>query len=141
DTLRKDPRVDADNIIVIGYCFGGTAAVELAYSGAPVKGAVSFHGNPSPPTDEQAAALKARLLILIGAADPMFNPDATRKLVEGLNKTDADFEIISYSNAVHSFTSPEADTRGMPGVAYNKLADERSWQQLQAFMKQVFSRQ
>jgi dienelactone hydrolase len=138
DVLRKDPRVDADRIIVIGYCFGGTAAVELAYSGAPVKGAVSFHGNPVPPTDEQAAALKARLLILIGAMDPMFDTAATKKLTDGLNKTNADFEIISYSGSVHSFTSPQADTRNMEGVAYNKNADERSWKQLQVFMKQVF---
>lgn len=141
DVLRKDPRVDPEKIIVIGYCFGGTAAVELAYSGAPVKGAVSFHGNPTAPTDEQAAALKARLLILIGAIDPMFDTAATRELTDGLNKTSADFEIISYSGAVHSFTSPQADTRNMEGVAYNKQADERSWKQLQVFMKQVLGEQ
>lgn len=138
EALRGHPNVDPDRIVAIGYCFGGTAAVELAYSGAPIRGAVSFHGNPVAPTAEQAAATQARLLILIGARDPMFDTDTAKALTDGLNVTDLDWEMISYSQAVHSFTSPEADSRGMQGVAYNVKADKRSWQQLQTFLKQVF---
>lgn len=138
DVLLKDPRVDQDNIIVIGYCFGGTAAVELAYSGAKIKGAVSFHGTPSIPSEAQAKNTVARLLVLTGAKDPMFDAAQRQALADGLDKTKIDWSMVVYGHAVHSFTNPGADKHNMPGVSYNKEADTRSWLALQSFMHQVF---
>jgi dienelactone hydrolase len=138
DVLAADPRVDPNRLVVIGYCFGGTSAIELAYSGAPVKGAVAFHGTPPPPTDAQAKTLKARLLLMVGVKDPMFPRQAREKLIDGLNRTDAHWEMIYYSHAVHAFTNPKADEHHMDGVSYDKQADEQSWLQLQSFLKQVF---
>jgi len=134
DVLRKDPRVDPNNIYVIGYCFGGTAAVELAYSGADIKGAVSFHGTPAAPTPEQAAATKASLLILTGGSDPMFDAKARNTLAAGLEATDIDWSMIVYGHAKHSFTNPNSDKYNIPGVGYNKQADAQSWRAFHEFV-------
>lgn len=141
DALLKDPRVDPNNIVVMGYCFGGTAAIELAYSGAKVNGAVSFHGTPGAPTDTQAKATTAKLLILAGANDPMFNAQARQTLQEGLDKTNITWSMILYGHAQHSFTNPGSGKYNIPGVSYNAVADEQSWQAMQHFMHQVFGEQ
>lgn len=138
EAMLKDPRVDPDNIIVMGYCFGGTAAIELAYSGAKLKGAVSFHGTPSAPTDEQAKATHAKLLILTGASDPMFNAQSRQSLQEGLDKTDINWSMVVYGHALHSFTNPGSDKYNIPGVGYNQAADVQSWQALKHFMHVAF---
>jgi len=140
ETLRRDPRVDARRIAVIGYCFGGTVALELARSGADVAGVVSFHGGLATTLPAQPDALRARVLVLHGADDPMVPPEQVAAFEQEMRNAKADWTLVSYGGAVHSFTNPKADELNIPGVAYHRLADQRSWQHMIVFFDEIFTR-
>jgi dienelactone hydrolase len=140
DTLRKQETVDPSQIAAIGFCFGGNAAFQLAYSGADIKAAVSFHGNLAPPSPEQAAHVKAQLLACTGAADPTVPPEKVQKFWQALEGTSVVWQINVYSGAKHSFTNPAADRYNMPPVGYNALAAERAWKAMQQLFGEVFAR-
>ena len=134
EVLLNDPRTDRTRIAAIGYCFGGSTVQQLAYSGAPVKAVVSFHGSLLTPDKEQVGQTKAKILICQGAQDPFSPPTAVQDYLTGMNKTDLHWQMVIFSGARHSFTNPDADKAGMAALAYNKAADERSW----SYMKQLF---
>lgn len=138
DKLASLPQVDTNRLAAIGYCMGGTFALELARDGAPLCGAVSFHGGLETKRPAAAGALKAKLLVCTGADDPFVPVTQVNAFAEEMTKTGADWQIISYGGTVHSFTNPDAAGAGVPGLAYNKLADERSWQAMTAFFKEIF---
>jgi dienelactone hydrolase len=131
--LEKDPRVDATRIAAIGYCFGGATVQQLAYMGANLRGVVSFHGSPMPPTEDQAKRVKAKILICQGAADPTIKPEATQDYIAAMDKTGLDWVMIIYGGAMHSFTNPDADKAGMEALRYSKSADQRSWKHMKVF--------
>jgi dienelactone hydrolase len=136
--LQDHEAVDASKIAAIGYCFGGSTVMQLAMNGADVKAVVSFHGGLQPPTPEQAKAIKCKVLICHGALDT-FIPEATLQAVrKALDEHKVDYEMIYYGGAVHSFTVPEADKAGMPGIAYHAAADRRSWRDMLALFHEVF---
>lgn len=132
DVLAKDPHVDAAKLGAIGYCFGGSAVLELAYSGADVKAVVSFHGALPIPSAEDLKRIKASILVAGGGADPMVPMKEVDALHAAFAGTSVDYQIVLYSAAKHSFTNPEADKRAMNGVGYNANADRRSWEHMQA---------
>ncbi|GAA2482889.1 dienelactone hydrolase family protein [Winogradskya humida] len=132
EQLAADPRVDPERIAIIGYCFGGSAALEFARTGAALRGAASFHGALSTHDASDPGDIKAPLLILTGAADPVVPDDALVAYENELRAAGADFEIISYSGAPHAFTLPGID-------AYRPKADARSWQRLTGFLDEVFA--
>jgi dienelactone hydrolase len=136
--LRDNSMVDSGKIAAIGYCFGGTTVIELAYSGADIAGVVSFHGGLTAAKSEDYNRIKARFLICHGANDAFIPAQAIQAFQDGLNKARADWQMISFGGAVHSFTNPEADKVGINGIAYNKAADERSWNYMQQFFKGIF---
>jgi len=138
DILRNNSRVDPERIAAIGYCFGGTTVLELAYSGADVAGVVTFHGGLTAAKPDDFSRIKARFLINHGANDGFISTEAIRAFQDGLNQAGADWQMIYFSNAVHSFTNPGADSVGIKGIAYNKQADERSWIYMQQFFKEIF---
>ena len=138
DILLAQPNVDKDNICAIGYCFGGTTVLELAYSGAPLAGVVSFHGNLTNPSAEDAKRIKAKILVCHGAADTFQPEKEVAAWRDAMHKTKADWQMIYYAGAVHAFTNPNADKAGIPGVGYNKNADSRSWRHMQDFFNEVF---
>jgi dienelactone hydrolase len=140
DTLASLPQVDASRLAAIGYCLGGTFALELARDGAPLRGVVSFHGGLETPRPAVAGQVKAKILVCTGADDPFVPVAQVNALAEEMTKAQADWQIISYGGTVHSFTNPHADRVGMPGIAYNKLADERSWKAMAAFFEEIFGR-
>ena len=123
DTLASLPQVDASRLAAIGYCLGGTFALELARDGAPLRGVVSFHGGLETPRPAVAGQVKAKILVCTGADDPFVPVAHVNALAEEMTKAQADWQIMSYGGTVHSFTNPHADRVGMPGIAYNKLAD------------------
>lgn len=152
DLLLKQPGVDADRVAAIGYCFGGTTALELAYAGAPLAAAVSFHGSllePRPaaadPTDPATDGiadldrLTAKLLICHGQADPLYTTAELVDLIGTLQDAGVDATTTMYAGAVHAFTDPSADDAGIDGVAYSAAADRRSWGQMAAFLDEVFA--
>ena len=138
DILRNNSRVDPDKIAAIGYCFGGTTVIELAYSGADVAGVVSFHGGLTAAKPEDLSRIRAKFLICHGADDGFISAEAIQSFQEGLNKAGADWQMVYFGGAVHSFTNPGADKVGIKGIAYNQQADERSWNYMRQFFKEIF---
>ena len=138
DTLASLPQVDASRLAAIGYCLGGTFALELARDGAPLRGVVSFHGGLETLRPAVAGQVKAKILVCTGADDPFVPVAQVNALAEEMTTAQADWQIIRYGGTVHSFTNPDADRVGVPGIAYNRLADERSWKAMVAFFEEIF---
>ncbi len=137
EVLAEQPEVDAERLASIGFCFGGTASLQLAYDRAPVRGVVSFHGSLPPPLESDPKP-EARILILHGAADPLVPEQQVRACTRRLTELGADWHLIAYGGAVHSFTNPDADGHGIDGVAYDENAHRRSWRHMRIFFQELF---
>lgn len=139
--LQQHPTVMNNKIAAIGYCFGGGTVLHMARVGADLAGVVSFHGSLASKTTAQAGQVKAKMLVLNGAADPFVTPEQINALKQEMQHAGADLVFVNYPGVKHSFTNPEADDFGkqfnMP-LAYNAEADKDSWQRMQVFLKQVF---
>jgi len=135
--LKSVKGVDAKKIVVMGYCFGGTTALELARSGANLAGVVSFHGGLANPNPADAKNIKGRALIMHGAIDPYVPAEEVVAFQKEMNDAKVDYEFIAYSGAVHAFAVPGAGNNPAMGAAYNKVADQRSWAEFKNFMKEV----
>ena len=138
DELIKQPQVDPKNLAAIGYCFGGTAVLELARSGADIKGVVSFHGGLDTPTPGDARNIKARVLAMQGADDPFVPPAQRAAFMDEMRNGGVDWQFITYGGAVHSFTNPDAGNDNSKGAAYNAKADQRSWGAMRLFFDELF---
>lgn len=136
--IRSHPRVDPTKIAAIGYCFGGTAVLELARSGADVRGVVSFHGGLDTPTPQDAKDIRAKILVLHGADDPLVPPKDVEAFHQEMRSSGIDYVFIAYGGAVHSFTEPSAGANRTSGVAYDPKADRRSWEAMKQFLTEVF---
>ncbi len=137
DELKSMKNVDVKKIVVIGYCFGGTTALELARAGVELAGAVSFHGGLSNPTPADAKNIRGRALIMHGAIDPFVPADEVLAFQKEMNEAGIDYQFISYSGAVHAFAVPSAGSDPKSGAAYNAIADQRSWSEFKNFMREV----
>lgn len=140
EQIKRTPGVDSGKIAIIGYCFGGTGALELARSGADIRGAVSFHGGIGQGKIEEAAGIKASILVLHGADDPFVPQKEIDEFYAEMRAGKVDYSFISYGNAVHSFTEVEAGTDNSRGAAYNAEADQRSWAAMTNFLQEIFAR-
>ena len=142
DTLKKQDTVDADRIAAIGYCFGGSIVLGMARMGTDIDGVVSYHGSLATSSPAGKGDIKTRIRVFNGADDPFIKAEQIAAFKKEMDAAGADYSFVNYPGAVHSFTNPEADTFGkkfkLP-LAYNKKADEDSWQQTQAFFKQIFA--
>ena len=139
ETLRAHPLVDPTRIAAIGFCFGGTASLELARGGFDLRGVVSFHGGPETAAPAEPGAVKAKVLVCTGADDPMIPPAQVMAFEEEMRRAEADWQVITYGGTVHSFTNPHAGkVVAMPGLAYNKVSDQRSWTAMCAFFDEIF---
>jgi dienelactone hydrolase len=140
DELRKQPNVDSGRLAAIGYCFGGTAVLELARSGADPKGVVSFHGGLDTPNPDDAGNIRAKVLVLHGADDPHVPPQQVAAFQDEMRKGGVDWQMVFYGGAVHSFTNPDSGSDPSKGVAYNANADRRSWEAMKAFFAEIFGK-
>jgi len=138
EQLRAQPGVAKEQIAAIGYCFGGTGVLELARSGADIKGVVSFHGGLATPNKDDAKNIKARVLVLHGADDTFESPEELAGFEKEMRDAKVDWEMVYYSGAVHAFTNPKAGNDNSKGTAYNEKADKRSWQAMLDFFKEIF---
>jgi dienelactone hydrolase len=139
EELKRQPLVDRDRCAVIGYCFGGTGAMELARAGADLEGVVSFHGGLDSLHPEDARSIKAKVLVLHGADDPTMSPEQVAAFQNELREACVDWQMVYYGGAVHSFTNPGAGSDKSRGVAYDARADRRSWQAMRAFFGEIFA--
>lgn len=135
--LKMQPLVDPDKIVAIGYCFGGSGVLELARSGADIKGVVSFHGGLKSQNPEDAKNIKARILVLHGAIDPYTSEEDIAAFKKEMNDANVDYIFTQYSGAVHSFTIP-TENNFAGGSAYNETADKRSWIAMKQFFEEIF---
>jgi dienelactone hydrolase len=140
DQLTASGLVDQSNLAAIGFCFGGATCQVLAYSGAPLKGIVSFHGALVPLPADAAARTHAKFLILQGELDPHVDLDQRLAFIKSLDQGKIDFQFLSYSGAVHAFMNPEADKFHLEGISYNATAAERAWNQMQLFFQEIFAK-
>jgi dienelactone hydrolase len=136
EEVRKREHVDAGKVAVIGYCFGGKCALDVARSGADVAGVAAFHGLFDPP-GLPANAIKAKVLAMHGWDDPMVPPEAVVALGQELTAAGADWQIHAYGHVGHGFTNPRASEIGIEGVFYHEAAARRSWSSLVNFLAEV----
>jgi dienelactone hydrolase len=129
--------VDASKTAVIGFCFGGLCALDLARSGAALAAAASFHGLFDPPGLEPQP-INSRVVAYHGWDDPMCPPETVTALAKELTEAGADWQIHGYGHVGHGFTNPHAVNIGIPGVAYNQLAAKRSWTSLKSLLAEAF---
>lgn len=137
DFIAKNKHVDPKKIVIMGYCFGGTGALEAARAGFPVVGAVSFHGGLSTPQPQNTKNVKPKLLVMHGAIDPNVPTKEVEGFMKEMNDAKADYQFIAYSGAVHAFTQKNAGNDISKGVAYNEAADRRSWMAFMNFLDEV----
>ena len=138
DAIREQPEVDSAQVAAMGYCFGGMCALDLARTGADIKGAVSFHGLLGAPGNTDGTKISAKVLCLHGYADPMGPPQNIIDLGTEMTAAGADWQLHAYGNTVHAFTNPQADDADF-GTVYNEAADHRSWTSLQNFLTEIFA--
>ncbi|WP_417352713.1 dienelactone hydrolase family protein [Flavobacterium alkalisoli] len=127
---------EADKIVMIGYCFGGTGVLEAARAGMPVRGVVSFHGGLGKDASRPDNIINTKVLVLHGADDPHVSEKEIEAFQKEMDNSKADWQMIYYSGAVHAFTEKEAGNDNSR-AAYNEKADKRSWQHFMLFLKEV----
>lgn len=126
-----------DNVVIIGYCFGGTGVLEAARAGLPVQGVVSFHGGLGKDASRPNGPIAPKVLVCHGAIDPYVPADEIAAFQKEMNESKADWQMIYYADAVHAFTEPSAGNDNSKGAAYNEKADKRSWRHMKDFLAEV----
>ncbi len=139
ETLGSQPQVDSNRVGAIGFCFGGTTALELARTGVALGALVTFHAGLTAGLPEDAGKIRAKVLVCHGDKDPLANKEVLDTVLGELRRDNVDWQFTSYGNTVHSFTDPTADQRNNPAFAYNKLAEERSWAAMRYLFEETFS--
>jgi dienelactone hydrolase len=138
DELARQELCASQPLAAIGYCFGGTVVLELARSGAPLAGTVSFHGGLATPRPEDAKQIKGPVLALHGADDPYVPSAEVQAFQEEMRAAGVDWQFVSYGGAVHAFSDSALGPDPSKGAAYNAAADRRSWQAMKTFLNEVF---
>jgi len=135
EELKDHKLTDSKKVAAIGYCFGGTAALELARSGAKLQAVVSFHGGLDTPDPSDARRIRAKVLVLHGADDPHVSPEQLAAFQKEMRAAKVDWQMNIYGGAVHAFTNPDSGKDPSTGAAYNERAARRSWEA----MKMLFA--
>jgi dienelactone hydrolase len=140
ETLASLPQVDAQRLVAIGFCFGGSVVLELARAGADLKAVVSFHGVLATKMPAVTGGVKASVLVLTGADDPLAPPDQVADFENEMRAAAVrDWQVISYGNTLHGFTNPAADGSMLRSALYNAQADRRSWASMQSLFDEVLA--
>ncbi|MCP5143550.1 MAG: dienelactone hydrolase family protein [Gammaproteobacteria bacterium] len=137
EVLRSQPEVDPERIAAIGFCFGGLCVLDLARSGADLRGVASIHGLFVPPPNISKPNITAKVLALHGHDDPMVPVDAVTAFKQEMTDAGTDWQLHVYGRTMHAFTHPEANDPGH-GLAYDAKADRRSWRTLVDFLEEIF---
>ena len=127
DVLKAQKEVDTGRLAAIGYCFGGTTALELGREGCDLKAIVGFHSGLATSRPQAAKNIKGKVLVNIGAEDPIIPPEQRAAFESEMKAAGLDWRLQLYGGAGHSFTNPAADSRGMQGFYYHEATDRRSW--------------
>jgi dienelactone hydrolase len=134
-TVRGLSQVDGKRVAAMGFCFGGLCVLDLARSGADVRGVASFHGLLGP-SGLPSKPITSKVLVMHGYDDPMAPPDQVLALAKELTAAGADWQLHAYGQTVHAFTNPDANNPAF-GTVYNAEADRRSWKTLISFLEET----
>lgn len=137
ETAKKIEGVDTNRIAAMGFCFGGLCVLDLARSGADIKGVVSFHGLLGAPEKLPKHKIKSKILALHGYNDPMGKPEQVNAFADEMTQAGADWQIHMYGNTLHAFTNPLANDPDF-GTVYDQKADARSWIAMKDFFAEIF---
>lgn len=135
--VRQLPQVDATKVAAMGYCFGGLCVLELARSGADVKGVVSIHGIFAP-GDVPNGVITAKVLCLHGHDDPMVPPEQVLAFETEMTRGNVDWQVHVYGGTMHAFTNPKANNPSF-GTVYKEIAANRAYRSIENFLGEVFS--
>jgi dienelactone hydrolase len=135
--VKLMPWVDDSKIAALGFCFGGLCSLDLARTGADLKGVVSFHGLLGAPGNTQGNAIKAKILALHGHDDPMVPVEQVLAFEQEMTEAGADWQLHTFGNTMHAFTNPTANNPDF-GTVYQPDADRRSWLAMENFLTEVF---
>lgn len=139
--LKAQPQVDPERIGVVGYCFGGTVALEMARAGEDLDAVATFHAGLAPKGEPAAEGkLKPKILVQTGGLDPMVPAEQVKAFEEEMKKANADARVITYPEAKHSFTNPDAKKAGMEALAYDEQVDKKSWEAAMAFFGEALGK-
>lgn len=133
EELKKQDGVDPDRLGAIGYCFGGTAVLEMARAGLDLKGVVSLHGGLGAHDPEEAKNIKGAVLVLHGSDDPFSDWDEVSALKQEMDAAKVDWKLVIYGGKHHSFTDPKANAPGQ--AQYDAKAAKDSWKELTRFLE------
>ena len=136
--VKLMPWVDDSKVAAIGFCFGGLCSLDLARTGADLKGVVSFHGLLGAPGNTQGNAIKAKILALHGYEDPLATVDQVIAFEQEMTGAGADWQLHTYGNTQHAFTNPVANDPDR-GMVYRPDADRRSWLAMENFLTEIFA--
>lgn len=141
DVLKEHGTTDPNDISAIGYCFGGAVVLHMARFGMDLDGVVSFHGNLATQTPAKKGAVKSKVLVLHGEADPLVPPEQVAAFKKEMEAAEVDYTFIAYPGAKHAFTDEAATEKGkkfdMP-LEYNAEADEKSWEEMTKFLAALY---
>ena len=135
EAVKSFDEVDAGKLAIIGFCFGGLCALDLARTGIDIEAAISFHGlfMPNGLPDNK---IKAKVLALHGYDDPMAKPEAIIELGDELTRAECDWQLYAYGSTMHSFMNPDANAPEN-GTQYNEVTEKRAWTSATKLLEQV----
>jgi dienelactone hydrolase len=131
------PWVDDTKLAAMGFCFGGLCVLDLARSGADLKGVISFHGLLGAPENLPIQPIKAKVLALHGHDDPMGPVEQVLAFEQEMTNAGADWQLHTYGHTMHAFTNPIANDPSF-GTVYQANADKRSWLAMKNFLAEIF---
>lgn len=138
DQLKKDPHVDPEQIAAIGYCFGGSVAISMARAGADLDAVVGLHAALAQTAPAKSGPVKARILVLNGAADPLVPAAQVAAFETEMKAAGVNAQVVLYPNAKHGYTNADAGTFGMDALAYDQHADHEAWAAMMKLFQEVF---
>jgi dienelactone hydrolase len=141
DLLIRHPAVDPARIGAIGFCFGGTAVLELARSGADVAVTVGFHAGLMTSAPQDARAIRGKVLVCQGNEDPVITAKQREAFAAEMSAAGVDWQMHLYGGVGHSFTNRYIDAWNIPGFAYHEAADRRSWRAMRELFDEVFKKE
>jgi dienelactone hydrolase len=138
DCAKRLEKVQADKIVVLGFCFGGLCALDFARSGADIAAAISIHGLFFKPETEDKPKITAKILALHGYLDKMATPELLAKFQEEMTERGADWQTHVFGNTHHAFTNPKANDSKL-GLHFSGNADSRTWPIVNSFLREIIA--
>ena len=139
DTLADQPNVDRARLAAIGFCQGGIVVTELARARAPILCAIGFHPGLKRPAGSLDGPIAAKLLMMVGARDPVIPPEDCAAFAAEMDAKAADWQLHLFGGVGHTYTNPRVDTLNMPGFAYDAVAERRAWAMAFSLLDEVFA--